>query len=128
VWENGVWSWKLGWNCVLSATEEDAAHDLQLLLVQVPPCGVIEDRPRWLASKTGFFSVRSAYLGLLNRTVMDDLVAVKINALKRLWKNNIPSKINIFCWRLLLEKLPTRETLFHKGRSIYIIEEVYFRN
>jgi hypothetical protein len=95
----------------ISATEEDAAHD-QLLLVQVPPCGVIEDRPHWLASKTGFFSVRSAYLGLLNRTVMDDLVAVKINALKRLWKNNVPSKISIFGWRLLLEKLPTRETYY----------------
>jgi hypothetical protein len=32
-----------------------------------------------------------------------------------MWKNNVPSKISIFGWRLLLEKLPTRESLFNKG-------------
>jgi hypothetical protein len=32
-------------------------------------------------------------------------------AVKKLWKNDIPSKVNFFGWRLLLEKLPTRAAL-----------------
>ncbi|PNX70732.1 hypothetical protein L195_g057688, partial [Trifolium pratense] len=34
--------------------------------------------------------------------------------IQQLWKNNVPSKINIFGWRLLLEKLPTRASLNHR--------------
>jgi hypothetical protein len=36
-------------------------------------------------------------------------------ALKKLWSANVPSKVNIFGWRLLLGKLPTREALYSKG-------------
>jgi hypothetical protein len=38
-----------------------------------------------------------------------------VKALKDLWKINVPSKVSIFGWRLLLEKLPTREALHTKG-------------
>jgi hypothetical protein len=40
---------------------------------------------------------------------------LKVTALKKLWKNKVPSKVSIFGWRLLLEKLPTREVLFQRG-------------
>jgi hypothetical protein len=36
-------------------------------------------------------------------------------AMKQLWKNNISLKVSIFGWRLLLDKLPTRGALFHRG-------------
>jgi hypothetical protein len=35
--------------------------------------------------------------------------------LKNLWKNDIPSKVLVFGWRLLLERLPTRGALHHRG-------------
>jgi hypothetical protein len=35
--------------------------------------------------------------------------------LKKLWSTNIPSKGSVFGWRLVLEKLPTKEALFNKG-------------
>jgi hypothetical protein len=54
-------------------------------------------------------------MGLLNRSSLDSLEDNKVISLKKLWKNNVPSKISIFGWRLLLEKLATREALFDKG-------------
>jgi hypothetical protein len=118
VWEHNDWSWRSD----LSAMDEVLMHDLILLLNQIRPCRVIEDRCKWLVSSTCIFSVNSAYVGLLNGAKMDSLGESKMIALKRMWKNNVPSKISIFGWRLLLEKLPTREALFRKGMITNIIE------
>ncbi|CAJ2673626.1 unnamed protein product [Trifolium pratense] len=38
-----------------------------------------------------------------------------LTALHKLWKNNVPSKVGVFGWRLLLDKLPTRANLASKG-------------
>jgi hypothetical protein len=46
---------------------------------------------------------------------MANLDDIKVHSLELMWKNNVPSKISIFGWRLLLEKLPTRDALFNKG-------------
>ncbi|MCI36007.1 hypothetical protein A2U01_0057229, partial [Trifolium medium] len=34
-------------------------------------------------------------------------------AIRKLWRNDVPSKITVFGWRLLLERLPTRMALHH---------------
>lgn len=39
----------------------------------------------------------------------------KIEACATLWKCDLPSKTLIFCWRLLQNKLPTRENLHIRG-------------
>jgi hypothetical protein len=122
VWEHNEWSWRLSWRFDLSAMDEVLTHDLIPLLNQIRSCRVIEDRRKWLVSITGIFSVNSAYVGLLNGAEMDSLGESKVIALKRMWKNNVPSKISIFGWRLLLEKLPSREALFRKGIIANIIE------
>ncbi|PNX66294.1 F-box family protein [Trifolium pratense] len=36
-------------------------------------------------------------------------------AFSRLWKSDVPSKINVFGWRLLLNRLPTRTALHRRG-------------
>jgi hypothetical protein len=59
--------------------------------------------------------VKSAYMELLNMSVLVSLHDRMLVFVEMLWKNNVPSKISIFGWRLLLEKLPTREALFGKG-------------
>jgi hypothetical protein len=46
---------------------------------------------------------------------LDSLEDSKVISLKKFWKNNVPSKISIYGWRLLFEKLATREALFDKG-------------
>jgi hypothetical protein len=46
-----------------------------------------------------------------------------VHSLELMWKNNILSKISIFGWQLLLEKLPTREALFNRGIIINSTEK-----
>lgn len=35
--------------------------------------------------------------------------------LKKLWKSKVPSKIKVFGWRLVLNRLPSRVQLFKRG-------------
>jgi hypothetical protein len=112
---NNGWSWNLPWTDALSAPEAISELELQSLLVQVQSCIDREDRRRWIPSTAGYLSVKSAYVWLQNRLVVDSIDDNTVFSLKKLWKNNVPSKVSIFGWRLLLEKLPTREALFNKG-------------
>jgi hypothetical protein len=68
-----------------------------------------------IPSSTGIFSVKSAYQGVQNRSALVELDDSTVSAFRILWKTNVPLKITIFGWRLLLEKLPTREALFAKS-------------
>jgi hypothetical protein len=54
-------------------------------------------------------------LQMQSRCALEEPDLITVTALKRLWKNNIPSKVSIFGWRLLLDKLTTREALYRKG-------------
>jgi hypothetical protein len=120
-WDDEVWTWNLGWNAALTGTEIEKASYLLTLLNSVQPKRNERDKRRWIAHTAGLFSVQSAYTVLMTNHVHsnnNDLAALdddKVLALQKLWKNNVPSKVSIFGWRLLLEKLPTRESLFHKG-------------
>jgi hypothetical protein len=114
-YDNNGWAWRFVWNDVLSVEEAELAQELLQMLIPIRPCTDREDRRKWIPAAAANFSVKSAYLDLLNRLVLPPLDDSKLLSLGRMWKNNVPSKISIFGWRLLLEKLPTRDSLFIKG-------------
>ncbi|CAJ2650181.1 uncharacterized protein LOC123904681 [Trifolium pratense] len=114
-WERDIWIWKPEWSALLSETESVFAQDLLLILDQVRSLRTGSDRPRWNLHAAGFFTVKSVYVALQNRSAVRDIGPTTAKALKCLWLNNVPSKVSIFGWRLLLEKLPTREALYKKG-------------
>jgi hypothetical protein len=103
------------WATVLTVTEHGLARDLSLLLEQVQPRIGDDDRRRWLPHAAGFFTVKSTYIARLYSLVMPTINSGTVQALKHLWLNSVPSNVSIFGWRLLLERLPTREALFNKG-------------
>jgi hypothetical protein len=115
VTESNGWTWKLHWTGALSAMEAESELDLLNILIQVRPSIDCPNMRRWIPSSVGFFPVKSAYTSLQDRTTVDNLDDNKLFFLKRLWKNNVPSKVSIFGWRMLIEKLPTRATLHHIG-------------
>ncbi|MCI07213.1 hypothetical protein A2U01_0028278, partial [Trifolium medium] len=86
--EGVVWKWE--WRDVLTQEEELDLLKLKELLLDINLNMNCADRWRWISGDA----------------------AVKI-----LWKNDMPSKVNVFGWRLLLEKLPTRDALASKGTS-----------
>lgn len=51
------------------------------------------------------------FLTAENVQVRDDVAA----ACKRIWKNDAPSKVLIFTWRVLLERVATRDALSRRG-------------
>ncbi|MCI01226.1 putative ribonuclease H protein, partial [Trifolium medium] len=114
-WENDSWSWNLSWTATLSVEETAAAGELLLILEEIKPCMDVVDRRKWIPQAAGSFSVQSSYTVMQNLFVMDDIDINTERELKKLWLNDVPSKVSIFGWRLLLEKLPTQEALYRKG-------------
>jgi hypothetical protein len=115
-WENDLWRWNFGWTAALTNDELTIFHDLYLLLEQVHPGVANSDRRRWIPHAAGVFTVKSTYTHLLHLYGLDQqLDPIMEHVLKKLWCANVPSKVGIFGWRMLLGKLPTREALFSKG-------------
>ncbi|XP_050891137.1 uncharacterized protein LOC127096632 [Lathyrus oleraceus] len=63
-------------------------------------------------------SVKSAHFRLSSIPVMDEGYHLELDcyfALKFVWKSLVPSKIQIFGWRLHFSKLQTKDALVHRG-------------
>ncbi|GKA37513.1 putative reverse transcriptase domain-containing protein [Tanacetum coccineum] len=65
----------------------------------------------WLLDPFGEYSVSSA------RTYIDDLLLPTVGSPTR-WAKVVPKKINIFAWKVCLDKLPTRLNLSLRGIDI----------
>ncbi|GAU32122.1 hypothetical protein TSUD_218730 [Trifolium subterraneum] len=114
-WERDKWIWKLEWTALLSDTEIEISQDILLMLEQVRPLKDSKDRRRWKPHFAGFFTVKTAYAALQRTTGASKFGVDMAKALKSLWSSNVPSKVSVFGWRLLLKRLPTREALYNKG-------------
>nr|GEY14256.1 RNA-directed DNA polymerase, eukaryota, reverse transcriptase zinc-binding domain protein [Tanacetum cinerariifolium] len=93
-----------------SGIEESQFCDLNSLLASV----VLSDAAnRWSWTLCGHdkFSVKSL------REVIDQQVLITSSAPSR-WSKVIPIKLDIFMWRMLLDKLPTRSNLVNRGLDV----------
>ncbi|GJX55522.1 RNA-directed DNA polymerase, eukaryota [Tanacetum coccineum] len=71
----------------------------------------VSDRWIWRLDSSGYFLVKSA------RGFIDDIFLPKVEVPTR-WVKTIPIKVNIFAWRVCLDKLPTRLNLSLCGLDI----------
>ncbi|GKC28591.1 RNA-directed DNA polymerase, eukaryota, partial [Tanacetum coccineum] len=65
----------------------------------------------WLIDSSGEFSVKSA------RALIDDFILPTVGSPTR-WVKIVPIKINIFAWKVCLDRLPTRLNLSLRGIDI----------
>jgi hypothetical protein len=107
------WHWR--WRENLTGTETGQLLELQNLLIEVHFEFGRTDRWRWIPGSLGLFSVNSCYRVLLQSLNMVTLDSNVMDAIQELWKNDVPTKVNIFGWRLLLDKISTRAALHHRG-------------
>ncbi|GAU28882.1 hypothetical protein TSUD_293340 [Trifolium subterraneum] len=100
-----LWNWT--WRECLSVHEEQELTHLKELLrgfsLNLNCC----DKWRWVPDTNGIFTVQSCYNLLLRYGNVEIVPLHVLEAIRKLWKNNLPSKVGVFGWRLLLEKLPT---------------------
>ncbi|MCI30125.1 putative ribonuclease H protein, partial [Trifolium medium] len=88
--EGLVWRWE--WRDALTQSEEHELINLKELLLDanVNPNSV--DRWRWSIGYAGLFSVKSCYNFLLQISLTETLQPMLLEAIKKLWKNDVPSK------------------------------------
>jgi hypothetical protein len=114
-WENGVWSWELLWRRDFFVWEEALVHEL-LTIIELKNLSTNEDRWEWSPAINDGFSVKSAYVfldtTLSNHVQRNDMESF---AFRYIWKSGAPSKVGAMAWQLLLDRVPTKDNLYHRG-------------
>ena len=75
-----------------------------------------EDVWSWAYSSDGRYSVKSAYSLLINGlSATGGPQGDTLRAVRRVWKSWAPSKVVVFSWQLILDKIPSRLNLVRRG-------------
>jgi len=103
-WEEGggVWSWRRRF----LACEEESVRECVALLNNIILQVNIKDTWRWLIGPTHGYSVRGAYRFLTSADEPTNGVVFN-----NVWHKLVPSKVSIFVWRLLQNRIPTKLNL-----------------
>ncbi|XP_058775034.1 uncharacterized protein LOC131649281 [Vicia villosa] len=75
------------------------------------------DVVKWEAEKDSMFSVKSCYLFYADSFIPHGPYEKHDGAYSLIWKTNTPFKTKVFGWRILINRLPTKELLLKRGIS-----------
>ncbi|XP_058756741.1 uncharacterized protein LOC131629955 [Vicia villosa] len=115
-WEDNVWKWGLIDNIpVHDQLVGVELEELCRILEDVVPTYAGMDKIVWIGGEMNAFTVREYYKKLLLEGRAKGLQPVVRDAIKVLWKGWMPSKVKIFGWRLLMDRLATREQLMKRN-------------
>ncbi|PWA95340.1 RNA-directed DNA polymerase, eukaryota [Artemisia annua] len=107
--------WNDGWNWIWSRPISGGITSTQLstLTTLLDPIILTEGRDEWvwLLDPNNGFIVRKTCIHLDNASLPDAYISTR-------WCRFIPKKVNIFVWRALRDRLPTRWNLSNKGVEI----------
>ncbi|CAK8574904.1 unnamed protein product [Lathyrus sativus] len=111
-----VWMWNLHLgNLDLIGNLLEKYTDLLNLLMEVRLRLGVEDCFDCNGCNSRSFIVNSCYFALQNTGAISDLEIDLKTILDLIWKTKVPLKAHIFCWRLALDRLPTRSNLVSRG-------------
>ena len=94
------------WHRRLFAWEEESISECYVLLRNFVLQENVEDKWTWQLDPMHGYSVRGAYRFLTTATDLGDRHQVV-----DIWHQQIPSKVSVFVWRLLCNRLPTKDNL-----------------
>ncbi|GLT25088.1 hypothetical protein SLA2020_002410 [Shorea laevis] len=109
-WRDVEWQWRWSWRRELFAWE---IYILQELREEVQKRKLVqgqEDRWIWKQDPGGKYSVSSAY-NLLNTTPIPDLPG----DYNLIWNRRVPLKVAAFAWKVMQNRIPTKENLQKRG-------------
>ncbi|XP_058783065.1 uncharacterized protein LOC131657716 [Vicia villosa] len=115
-WVGNGWEWQIE-NCfsVLNQEACNELSDLKAVLDRVAPSGQNRDVLIWPLQDSHCYSVRSYYTKLVQDSVVELGDSRVRAALQVIWKVKVPSKMQIFGWRLMHDRLPTKSQLSKRG-------------
>ncbi|XP_058775501.1 uncharacterized protein LOC131649761 [Vicia villosa] len=90
-------------------------QELKVLLQDIHLNAAVADVIIWLFDSSKVFTVKSWYALLMQEQGEVDLEDGRKQGLNWIWGAYVPSKLKFFGWRLLLDRLPTRNHLLHRG-------------
>lgn len=90
-------------------------NNLLAILHKIVPQQYIQDKFIWWIDVNEFL-VKFAFIKLNLLLNLDSPLDAKLKlGLNCVWKSNVPSKIQVFAWRLILKRLQTRDKLANRG-------------
>ncbi|KAH1226713.1 putative ribonuclease H protein [Glycine max] len=105
--QDSGWVWDFRWRRSLFDSEIHMAvsflEDIEGKSIQPHTA----DQWLWTADPTGHYSVKSAYKMMLAESAEES----HDSTFEELWNLKIPSKVSVFAWRLLNNRLPTKVNL-----------------
>src|ERR1044072_7338595 len=116
VWDGEGWRWGFRWRRELSARELAQVGLMEQWVGSRPLKQGVNDEWLWKLCRDGIYTVSSGYELLLGAAG-----AGSSEVFGALWECNVPSNIAVFGWRLLLDRLPTKDNL--RKRSIIQLGE-----
>ncbi|KAK2423034.1 hypothetical protein QL285_033519 [Trifolium repens] len=106
-WESGGGAW--AWRRPLWAWEEELLGECRNLFYNLVLQPHVADQWRWRYDPEGGYTVRGAYT-LLARTEVPEEVATTT----LIWHKQVPLKVSVLAWRVLRNRLPTRDNLVRR--------------
>jgi hypothetical protein len=77
---------------------------------------VADDRWVWGPAIDEGFSVKSLYDYLDSSLSIREQCSVEESfAFRYIWKSGVPSKVSALAWQLILNRIPTKDNLYHRG-------------
>ncbi|GAU33935.1 hypothetical protein TSUD_357340 [Trifolium subterraneum] len=111
-WVDGEWVWDLKWRRNLFVWEADLLDELMRTLNSIQITNA-NDNWFWKHDANGIFFVKSAY-SVVELASRVDVVMPEVSSLilAKVGKSWAPSKVIVFLWQLLQNRISSRQNLF----------------
>ncbi|CAJ2628200.1 unnamed protein product [Trifolium pratense] len=104
-------TWNFLWRRSLFIWEEESVNQL-LALLENANFSNLADNWRWVGDPDGVFSDKSAYETLMKDMVIGpSLLPFEAKIFSKIWESPTPSKVIVFSWQLLYDRVPTKANL-----------------
>ncbi|XP_071739645.1 uncharacterized protein [Rutidosis leptorrhynchoides] len=109
-WTENSWRVTWVWNRELIGRAKDELEELSVLLNAYTKLGINRDISYWYLASNGVFSTKKLSWLIDEKTLQDNRWRQPT-----LRNNLVPSKVEIFIWRVLKRRLPVRTELDKRG-------------
>ncbi|MCH82598.1 F-box family protein [Trifolium medium] len=115
VFDGDRWSWRLNWRRSLFQWEMDSVSNILAILDTFRP-SLAADKWWWNFASDGCFSVKSAF-DSISKDLIDvpPLTTLEVRTFSKIWESPAPSKVIVFSWQLLYDRVPTKSNLLARG-------------